>query len=1112
MVQMIDTNKNHTTGENKDIQHTLFIKSLQPSTFIQHESDLENLPKKGIISWLKRASLRRKAVAFAFAIGTLPIILVGVFSYNIVNDSTTKEITNAKQDRASFLAGNINSFMLRRYGDVEIFSKLPFLQNRRLRQVLSREQMQTQLSNLNVQNNYESIAVFDIQGNLVAESQGRSIPNQKNEDYFQKVLKSNTPYISLPSAAQNKEKAKIYISASVKDSETGQTIYIIQTATLLKFLEKVVSSSKTSPDNYYLIDDSRKIFLSQAGYNLGKDAKEEIPGWEKLQAQQKVASGIFSNKKKNTEELITYVPLPKVEGLPELKWTLVLDINTATAFATQKQLLLALQMGTFFTELLVGGFAAIVASSLVRPILVATMAVQKLGKGNFDTRIAIKGEDELAILVSNINKMADQVQDLLQKQATEAHLLKLLTNILLSIRSSLSIEELFNITVTEARQALKADRVIIYHFNAQAGGQVIAESVASHFPVAFEEKIEDACITEEMIEVYRQGRVIVINNLLEAGFSPEYHNLMQTLQVKAKLVAPILKNNQLIGLLIAHHCEQVHNWQFCEINFLRQLGLQVGLTLERVSLLEMAQTQKDLAIHLSQTHNSQDVCHLALQSIRKALKVERAVIYKIDENLHGSVIAESVVTGWPCSLGAQINDPCLKDYVDKYRQGRVVAINNIYEGQLNKCYIKQLEAFAVKANLVAPILIDHNLLGLLIVHQCSQPRLWEQSEIDLFEQLARIVGLALERANLLEQTEQGRQVAEQSSQQQRHQKETLQMQLLRLIDCLEEASQGDLTVRAEVTSGEIGTVADFFNSLLESLQEIVIQVKLAATQVNAAVADNSAAMGQLAIEALKQAEEISQSLDAIDQMRESIKTVAKTAQQAAEVSRTAYQAAKTGDVAIDLTVENILKLRDTMGETGKKVKRLGESSQQISRMVALINQIAMQTNLLAINTGIEAAHAGEDAQGFAVIAEEVGLLAAQSKEATSEIQEIVTNIQLEIREVVKAMELGTTQVVEGTTLVQNTKDQLNDILEVCHQIDQFVQSISHATVSQVQTSQEVSLLMEDIAKVSEITSNSSYQVSTSLQKTVEISQQLQERVRTFKLNPLEQQRLIDSDR
>ncbi|ARV62870.1 chemotaxis protein [Nostocales cyanobacterium HT-58-2] len=1098
---MIGKDKNRTTGENEDVRKSLFITSLQQNTVIQPKSYSRNSPVRHVISWVRRISIRNKVIAFTFIIGTLPVFKVGVVTYFLVNQSTTKEIVNNRQDRARLLANNISSFMLRRYGDVQIISNMAVLQNPKLGGAINREQIQARLRNyIDIEDTYESIGVFDINGNLVAESAGKLIPNQKNETYFQAVLKTNKPYISQPIVTKSRNQSKIYMAAPVKDSGTGQTISIVRTVIPVKSLEKAVLIPQINQDDYNIIDASGKIVLSRTGSQTSLNANEEIPKWEKLQKNQQISTDILFSKKDNAEKLVTYVPWQKVEGLPDLKWTLVLSLDTATAFATQRQLLLAMEIGTLTTALLLGGIAAFIANRLMKPIEAATVAVQKLAKGNLDTRIVIKGRDEIAILADNINQMADQVQDLLQKQTTEAEQLKLLTNILLSIRQSLNSEELFNLTVTEAKLALNVDRVVIYHFNATGGGRVIAESVTPGFVVALGETVIDACIDKEIIEAYRQGRVMAVDNVLEADFSPEHQKLMEQLQVKANLVAPILKDNQVFGFLIAHHCQEFHVWQPYEINFLRQLALQVGLTLDRVSLLEVTQILKDLAVHLSRTHNSQDINNLAVQSIQKALKVERAVIYKIDENFHGSVIAESVAEGWPCSLGAEIYDPCLKNYVEKYRQGRVTAINNIYQADLNECYIRQLEPFAVQANLVAPILVGNQLLGLLIVHQCSNPRLWQQSEIDLFEQFARIVGLALERANFLEQAEQGRQAAEKASQQQRQQKEQLQLQLLRLIDRLEGASQGDLTVRAEVTAGEIGTVADFFNSLLESLREIVTQVKLAATQVNAAIADNSGSMGQLAIEALKQAQEISRTLDAIDQMRQSIKAVAKSAKLAADVARTAYNAAETGGTAIDLTVENIMGLRETIGETAKKVKRLGESSQQISRVVALINQLAMQTNLLAINTGIEAARAGEEAQGFAVIAEEVAVLAAQSSEATSEIEEIVANIQLETSEVVRAMELGTTQVVEGTRLVQNTKYSLNHILDVCRQIDELVQSISTATVSQVQTSQDVSVLMKEIAKVSEMTSNSSRQVSTSLQKTVEISQQLQESVRTFKVN------------
>jgi twitching motility protein PilJ len=203
---------------------------------------------------------------------------------------------------------------------------------------------------------------------------------------------------------------------------------------------------------------------------------------------------------------------------------------------------------------------------------------------------------------------------------------------------------------------------------------------------------------------------------------------------------------------------------------------------------------------------------------------------------------------------------------------------------------------------------------------------------------------------------------------------------------------------------------------------------------------------------------------------------------------------------MDLTVQNILSLRETVGETAKKVKRLGESSQQISRVVSIINQIATQTNLLAINAGIEAARAGEEGEGFGVVAEEIGELAIRSAVATQEIEQIVENIQRETSEVVKAMEVGTTQVVEGTIIVEEAKQSLSQILDVSRQIDSLIQSISTATVSQVETSQTVSRLMQDISSVSQRSSDSSRLVAQSLKQTVEISHQLQKAVGTFKVS------------
>jgi methyl-accepting chemotaxis protein len=410
-----------------------------------------------------------------------------------------------------------------------------------------------------------------------------------------------------------------------------------------------------------------------------------------------------------------------------------------------------------------------------------------------------------------------------------------------------------------------------------------------------------------------------------------------------------------------------------------------------------------------------------------------------------------------------------------------------------------MDRLKIKANLVTPILKDDQLFGLLIAHHCAGPHVWQQSEIDFLKELATQVGLSLERVNFSQQVEQARQKAESLAQDQRQQKETLQIQLLELLSDIEGAARGDLTVRAEVTVGEIGTVADFFNSVVESLRTIVTQVKKAAAQVNTSLGENEGAMRQLSSDALKQAEETTRTLDSLQAMTSSIQEVAENARLAAAVAHTASTTAVTSGVAMDRTVENIFSLRETVADTAKKVKRLGESSQRISKVASLIEQIAMQTKLLAINAGIEAAIAGEQGQGFAVVAEEVGELAARAATATKEIEHIVESIQQETAEVVQAMEVGTAQVVEGTHLVKDAKQSLSQILQVSSQIDALVQSISTATVSQVQTSQVVTELMKEIATVSERTSDSTLRVSGSLQETVEIAKELQASVGTFKI-------------
>ncbi|KYC35162.1 chemotaxis protein [Scytonema hofmannii PCC 7110] len=495
--------------------------------------------------------------------------------------------------------------------------------------------------------------------------------------------------------------------------------------------------------------------------------------------------------------------------------------------------------------------------------------------------------------------------------------------------------------------------------------------------------------------------------------------------------------------------------------------------------------------------NKDDIFHTTATEVRSALQADRVVVYLLNENCQESIFAESVSSDWSVNLEANISSA--QDYVEKYQKACINAMENSSETSQTKSYLDQLDAFEDKGNLVAPILSENKLLGLLVAYQNSELHTWEKSNINFFKQVAIQVGFALDQATLLEQTEQAQQAAEIISQEQRQQKEAIQRQVVGLLNDVAEVSKGNLTIRAEVTSGEIGTVAEFFNTIIESLREIVTSVKNAALQVNLSVGENEGAIRQLADEALKQAGEIHYTLDSVEQMTLSIQAVAESARQAAIVARTASTTAEAGEMAMDCTVQSILNLQETVVATAEKMKCLGESSQQISKVVSLINEITLQTNVLAINASIEAARAGEEGKGFAVVAEEVVQLASESGAATKEIEQIVENIQGEISSVVRAMELGTIQVVEGAHLVKDTKMSLGQILDVSRRIDQLVESISLATVSQAQTSHAVTHLMKEIAHVSERTCDSSHRVSASLQQTIEVAEQLQASVGLFKV-------------
>lgn len=345
--------------------------------------------------------------------------------------------------------------------------------------------------------------------------------------------------------------------------------------------------------------------------------------------------------------------------------------------------------------------------------------------------------------------------------------------------------------------------------------------------------------------------------------------------------------------------------------------------------------------------------------------------------------------------------------------------------------------------------------------------------------------------------------AQRKAEEQEQAKEDLQRQVIRLLDDVEGAARGDLTVQAEVTADVLGAVADSFNLTIQNLREIVMQVKLAARQVTKGSADSESFARSLASDALRQAEELAATLNSVQVMTDSIQRVADSAREAEEVARLASATAIKGGEAVEQTVAGILEIRENVAETTRKVKRLAESSQEISKIVALISQIASRTNLLALNASIEAARAGEAGRGFAIVADEVRQLADRSAKSLKEIEQIVMQIQSETGQVMTAMEEGTQQVITGTNLAKQAKSSLDDIIQVAQRIDVLVRSITADTVEQTETSRAVAQVMQAVELTAQETSQEAQRVSGALQNLVGVARDLLTSVERFRVDTTE---------
>ena len=360
-----------------------------------------------------------------------------------------------------------------------------------------------------------------------------------------------------------------------------------------------------------------------------------------------------------------------------------------------------------------------------------------------------------------------------------------------------------------------------------------------------------------------------------------------------------------------------------------------------------------------------------------------------------------------------------------------------------------------------------------------------------------------ERILIEKETLRRRQEAETESERARQiqeENERNQMAILRLLDELGDLAEGDLTVNATVSEDFTGAIADSVNFAIDQLRQLVLVINSTAERVSQSSGQTQMNAVELAEASEHQAQEIASVSAAINEMAISIDQVSTNATESASVAQRSVAIAYNGADVVQRSIEGMNVIRDQIQETSKRIKRLGESSQEIGDIVSLINDIADQTNVLALNAAIQASMAGDAGRGFAVVADEVQRLAERSANATKQIETLVKTIQADTSEAVMSMETTTSEVVRGARLAKDAGEALEEVQSVSNTLADLIQNISNAAQQQAESAGHISNAMNIIQDITSQTSSGTMATARSVGELSEMAAALQESVTGFKIS------------
>ena len=326
-----------------------------------------------------------------------------------------------------------------------------------------------------------------------------------------------------------------------------------------------------------------------------------------------------------------------------------------------------------------------------------------------------------------------------------------------------TLENLYQVTVTELRKRFQCDRATIYQFqSAAAGGSIIAESVTAGYTPTLGEAISTLTFGASHPQDYQTQPAIAITDASEEAISPHQMQLFQRFQVQSSLSVPVFLAEELWGLLVVQQCESTRNWSESEIGLLYQVSTELTLQLQALTLQQQTQqeiargeTLRSIIRNIRGFTDIYEIYVSTTQRLRKFLKADRVAVFQFTPGsgyTTGEVVVESVNPEFVRAKEIEVEDHCFSDRMaEAYRQGRISAIADIYEEGIADCYIAVLDQFQVRANLVVPLIKENQLWGLFCIHQCSGPRYWQPVEVAFVNRVAGQLDLAMQQAEYLQQ-------------------------------------------------------------------------------------------------------------------------------------------------------------------------------------------------------------------------------------------------------------------------------------------------------------------------------------------------------------------------